>query len=76
MLNIRRDYAVLSKPVLNAITAEFFIQFISTSLLYILPLYMRREGYSDGQIAGYISYRFLGILITTIPLGFLQEAER
>jgi hypothetical protein len=76
MLNIRRDYAELSKPVLYAVTAEFFIQFISASLLYILPLYMRSQGYTDGQIAGYISFRFLGILLTTLPLGFITKGRK
>jgi MFS family permease len=76
MIDIRKDYAALQKPVLNAITAEFFIQFISASLLYILPLYMRSEGYTDSQIAGHISFRFLGVLITTIPLGFFIKGRK
>jgi MFS family permease len=76
MINIHKDYLALKKNVLYAIIAEFFIQLISTSLLYILPLYMRSEGYSDAQIAGHISFRFLGILLTTLPLGFFIKGQK
>jgi MFS family permease len=76
MLNIRKDYTALKKPVLNAIIAEFFIQLISATLLFIFPLYMRSEGYTDGEIAGHISFRFLGVLITTLPLGFFIKGRK
>src|SRR5581483_11454532 len=76
MITIHKDYLGLSKNVLNAIIAEFFIQFIQASLLYILPLYMRSEGYVDSQIAGFISFRFLGVFITTVPLGFILKGRK
>jgi len=76
MINIHKDYLALKKNVLYAIIAEFFIQLISTSLLYILPLYMRSAGYTDVQIAGHISFRFLGVLLTTLPLGFFIKGRK
>ncbi|HXB12362.1 MAG TPA: MFS transporter [Bacteroidia bacterium] len=76
MIKIRQDYAALKKPVLNVIMAEFFIQLISSSLLFILPLYMRSVSYTDGQIAGHISFRFLGVVLTTLPLGFLIKGRK
>lgn len=76
MIDIRKDYAALSKPVLYSIAAEFFIQLISTALLFILTLYMHNTGYSDGDIAGYISFRFLGLLIITVPLGFYIKGRK
>src|SRR6267142_4899243 len=76
MITIHKDYISIKKPVLNAIVAEFFIQLIQASLLYILPLYMRSEGYTDSEIAGHISFRFLGVLITTIPLGFFIKGRK
>ena len=76
MINIRKDYTSLQKPVLYAISAEFFIQLISNALLYILPLYMHTMSYTDGEIAGFVSYRFLAIVLITIPLGFFIKGRR
>ena len=76
MINIRKDYASLQKPVLYAISAEFFIQLISNALLYILPLYMHTMSYTDGQVAGFVSYRFLAIVLITIPLGFFIKGRK
>lgn len=76
MIDIRKDYLALNRTVLYSIAAEFFIQLISTTLLHILPLYMHSNGYSDADIAGYISFRFLGLLIITVPLGFYIKGRR
>src|SRR4029077_11633714 len=76
MINIRKDYYSLQKPVLYAIGAECFIQLISNALLYILPLYMHSMSYTDGQVAGFVAYRFLAIVIITIPLGFLIKGRK
>jgi MFS family permease len=76
MINIRKDYSSLQKTVLFAISAEFFIQLISNALLYILPLYMHTMSYTDGQIAGFVAYRFLAIVLITIPLGFFIKGRK
>jgi hypothetical protein len=37
---------------------------------------MRAEHYTDGQIAGHVSFRFLGVVLTTLPLGLLIKGRK
>ncbi|MGP8216288.1 MAG: MFS transporter [Bacteroidia bacterium] len=76
MINIRKDYSEIRRNILFVIIAEFFVQLIANALLYILPLYMHSASYSDGEIAQYVSYRFLGIFLAAIPLGFLIKGRK
>lgn len=54
---------------MNVIVAEFFIQLVNATFMNILPLYMTREGFSDQEIALFITFRFLGVFILALPLG-------
>ncbi len=76
MIDIRKDYISIRKPILFVIVAEFFIQLVANALLYILPLYMHIANYSDGEIAQHVSYRFLGVVLASIPLGFLIKGKK
>ncbi len=64
-----KDYKTLEKPVLNVIVSEFFIQMVNATFMNILPLYMTRKGFSDEEIALFITFRFLGVFILALPLG-------
>lgn len=63
------DYKKLEKPVANAIASEFFIQMVNATFMNILPLYMNRKGFTDEEIALFITFRFLGVFILALPLG-------
>jgi MFS family permease len=42
----------------------------------ILPLYMTRKGFSDEEIALFITFRFLGVFILALPLGkFIKKKK-
>ena len=56
--------------VLLMIKAEFFIQLIGASFFLILNIYLAKQGLSDPEIANYISYRFLAVMLLAFPLGF------
>ncbi|MDX2173902.1 MAG: MFS transporter [Bacteroidota bacterium] len=70
------DYKRLEKPVLNVIISEFFIQLVNATFMNILPLYMTRKGFSDEEIALFITFRFLGVFILALPLGNLIKGKR
>ncbi len=70
------DYKNLEKPVLNVIISEFFIQLVNATFMNILPLYMTRKGYSDEDIALFITFRFLGVFILALPLGNLIKSKK
>lgn len=76
MLSIIKDYKHVEKPVLYLIAAEFFLQLINSSFMVIQPLFMQAEGYDDGATAGYISFRFLGVLLLALPLGLFIKNKK
>jgi predicted MFS family arabinose efflux permease len=64
-----KEYSKIERPILWAIAAEFFLQLINTTFFAILPLYMKKEGFSDGEIGDSIKYRYLGVLALAIFIG-------
>lgn len=70
------DYGKIEKAVINVIVAEFFIQLINVAFLSIQLIYMQKCGYSDYESAGYISFRFLGVLLLAVPLGMYLKGRK
>jgi hypothetical protein len=64
-----KDYKKIELPVKNAIASEFFVQTVNATFMNILPLYMTRKGFSDEEIALFITFRFIGVFILAVPLG-------
>lgn len=75
MFAFLNDYKKLEAQVLNVVYAEFFIQLVNATFMNILPLYMTREGFSDEEIALYITFRFLGVFILALPFGKLIKGK-
>ena len=70
MFGFLRDYKTVPPLVMKVIAAEFFIQLVNASFMNLQPLYMKSEGYHDAEIADIISWRFAGVLLLAIPLGY------
>jgi MFS family permease len=70
------DYGKIEKAVLNVIIAEFFIQIINVAFLSIQLIYMQKSGYNDYESAGYISFRFLGVLLLAVPMGMYLKGRK
>ena len=51
------------------ISAEFFLQLIGSAFMSTLPLFMRIEHYTDGQVADATKFRYLGVLATALLVG-------
>lgn len=60
---------------MKVIAAEFFIQLVNASFMNLQPLYMKSEGYHDAEIADIISWRFAGVLLLAIPLGYYIKGK-
>ncbi len=75
-MSLIKQYQKLSSAVLNLIAAEFFLQLINSSFLAIQIIYMQKNGYSDYVSAGFISMRFLGVLLFAIPLGYYIKGRK
>lgn len=76
MLQLLRGYSKLAPSILLLIGAEFFLQLINSSFLSNLPLYMKAEHYTDGQIADATKYRYLGVLVTALFVGVYIRRRR
>lgn len=76
LTSLFQEYRHLEKPVLNVIISEFFIQMVNATFMNILPLYMLREGFSNEEIALFITFRFLGVFILAIPMGKFIKGKK
>ena len=70
-----KSYLQVEEHVLLMIKAEFFIQLIGASFFLILNIYLAKQGFSDPEIANYISYRFLAVMLLAFPLGFYIKSK-
>jgi hypothetical protein len=58
------------------IKAEFFIQLIGAAFFLILNIFLVKKGFSDPEIANFISYRFLAVILLAFPLGFYIKGKK
>jgi len=65
----------LEEHVLLMIKAEFFIQLIGAAFFLILNIYLAKKGFSDPEIANFISYRFLAVMLLAFPLGIYIKGK-
>jgi MFS family permease len=55
---------------------EFFLQLVNGAFFLFLNFYMTDEGYKDFEIAGIVSYRFLAVMLFSLPIGLLIKNKR
>ncbi len=67
--NLARSYYRIGNDTLNLIYAETFIQLINASFFMVLLIHLNKVGYTDHASAELVSFRFLGVVISAIPLG-------
>jgi len=73
---IIHDYSKLQRPIVMLIIAELFLQLINTSFTLILNIYMLKQGYKDSQVADFVSYRYIGVLLFALPLGLIIKGRK
>ncbi|MCX6296569.1 MAG: MFS transporter, partial [Bacteroidetes bacterium] len=76
MITTLKEYTKLDRSLLNIISVEFFVQLINVLFVAILPLYMKKEGYSDAQYAHFTSYRYFGMLALALFLGMYIKGRK
>lgn len=76
MFQLFRAYRKLNPDVLNLIFGGLFIKLINATFFLILNIYLSKQGYADHKIADFISFRFLGMLLIALPLGFFIKSRR
>lgn len=58
------------------IKAEFFVQLVGSAFFLILNIFLVKNGFSDPEIANFISYRFLAVMVLAFPLGFYIKGKK
>jgi hypothetical protein len=71
-----KPYIQVEKPVVLMIAAEFFIQMVNAAMMMVLNIYLAKKGYSDPEIADFISWRFLSVMLLAFPLGLYIKGRR
>ena len=72
MRKILSAYGQLEEHVLLMIKAEFFVQIIGVAFFLILNIFLSKQGFSDPEIANFISYRFLVVMVLAFPLALIK----
>ncbi|MBC7695125.1 MAG: MFS transporter [Burkholderiales bacterium] len=75
MFSFIKEYNKLKPAIMNVIVSEFFIQLVNATFMNILPLYMSRKGFSDEEIALFITFRFLGVFVLAVPIGNILKGR-
>ena len=62
-------YRGLPKNIILLFLFEFTISLVHVAFILILNIYLRKQGFSDPEIASFNSLRFIGALLFSLPLG-------
>lgn len=73
--NMLALYSKLELHILNIIKAQFFIQIVGGAFFLILNIFLAKNGFSDSEIAHFISFRFLAVMLLAFPLGFFIKGR-
>lgn len=76
MKKIFSTYQQLDAGVLNLILAEMCLQIINGAFFLLLNLYMTKNGYTDTEIAQYVSWRYVAVVVLAVPFGLYISKRR
>ena len=74
--NIFRSYVELPRNIHLLFLLEFSLSLIHVAFILILNIYLRKQGFSDPEIASFNSLRFVGALAFALPLGVYIRGRR
>ena len=74
--NIFRSYLSLPKNIHLLFLLEFNLSLIHVAFILVLNIYLRKQGFTDPEIASFNSLRFIGALAFALPLGIYIRGKR
>ena len=74
--NILRSYKDLPRNIHLLFLLEFNLSLIHVAFILILNIYLRKQGFTDPEIASFNSLRFIGALAFALPLGIYIRGKR
>ena len=76
ILKIIQSYFILPRNIHLLFLLEFFLSMIHVAFILILNIYLRKQGFSDPEIASFNSLRFIGALAFALPLGIYIRGRK
>lgn len=70
-----KRYLSVPRPIKLLITGAFLLQLLNASAMLIMNIYLSKLGYIDSEIADFVSYRFISILLLSIPFGLIIKGK-
>ena len=74
--NLIRSYRNLPRMIHMLIMLEFTLSLIHVAFILVLNIFLRKQGFSDPEIASYNSLRFIGALTFALPLGIYIRGKK
>jgi len=74
--NLIRSYLNLPRMIHMLIMLEFTLSLIHVAFILVLNIFLRKQGYSDPEIASFNSLRFIGALAFALPLGIYIRGKK
>lgn len=77
MKRLLKDYLTIPGFILRIIAVEYFLQILNSALMMILLIYMSKKGIDDSLAGSFISKRFMGVILLSLPFGiFIKKKKR
>ena len=74
--NLFRSYWDLPRMIHMLIMLEFTLSLLHVAFILVLNIFLRKQGFSDPEIASFNSLRFIGALIFAFPLGIYIRGKK
>lgn len=74
--NIFQSYFSLPKNIHLLFLLEFNLSLIHVAFILVLNIYLRKQGFTDPEIASFNSLRFIGALAFALPLGIYIRGKQ
>ena len=74
--NLIRSYWNLPRMIHMLIMLEFTLSLIHVAFILVLNIFLRKQGFSDPEIASFNSLRFIGALVFALPLGIYIRGKK
>ncbi len=75
LFKILQNYKKVESHILSLILACFTLQLVNAVFFLTLNIYMAKQGYADYEIANFVSYRFLAVVLFAIPFGLFIKGK-
>ncbi|MFA6617501.1 MAG: MFS transporter [Candidatus Neomarinimicrobiota bacterium] len=75
LYKLSKRYLAIPRSIKLLVTGAFLLQLVNAAAMLIMNIYLSKLGYKDSQIADFTSYRFISILLFSMPFGMIIKGK-